>query len=1066
VVNHTHYYGVFGDGHVRGYNPPPLMLDPIKGMKLLFNGASQPPVLNTVIRGASSGAIARVTGRISSSDCMCELMGIFAFRAGETLNFDSGGTATCNAFVDNATVPLLEQFAPQMQDAFLNSLVPTDDGSDSPYWDRNAKAAQAIELSGTTGGFAVGDRCTTNAGGAFTVLLVGISGGNLALKVVRVTGTALANGQTVTNTTQTGGGTTANVGAIPPTGGWVPFALLPNLRGLGTFFEQIPDQGGIGPSMALVRNAYQKWQGQVDPLDRGVRLMVTSSFDYFTQGAFGPIAGGVTVQIVACTGTFPTTWVAGETVTGPGTGAGWSAKVHAFNAAQKLLFVVTPNGETLTGNVTGATSGAVGTNATAAYGWQKGSIHYNNMLAEIATAQAAPSSTYGGGAAKWEGVFLAVWEGELLTHANAGYAAPWPSQFQQIAAWTKLITDLRTSLGRNTPGDELPIAVLNMPITSHSLTVNIAGVPMAYLLRITQLELARTLPRVTLVTTDGMQAASGGEYPYPSSELVFLRPLDYLELGNRAWRALEFASWTIPAGNFRPLPLVLTAGQSQMVNGSNPSWYLLDLDPDLYSTTTFPGVSSADPNVLMWNAQDGVKAWQTYDVYFNGNTFFGMGPGTFSGVVAALALRMRRRFSSDPIATAPVGFIHLGVSASSASASARLASFTWDTAGENRISSVASMTVTALATPQRGRFTASPGTFSSWLANGGSVTRTVQVSGSALGFLGSGGNNTVVNQGNIQCYAVAADGSYVELLGAFVNEGPVTLTLKVGAIGLMQAAEQEISLAFKGLLSQGWIPKPVLMVWWNGESDLETVSAYEEALFRVLDHLRTIFGQRHKGEASLATVILQLTSRTPWQVSDQDIATAIQAQKNVATRLGNAAAVSTDQLPLQVSSPPVYPRTQRQHNGVHHTARGTFMAGYLADKAAGSLVGIPPHPDGDAGAAGDFGVAVAGGGTDSGDELVTFSPDVDASDSTGKGGDSTSTDSGTGTDDASATTDDVLAAIEGSWNDGGVDVAGYTENGQSVQKHSLRDLIELHKYQTALRQRQKGIRRTRVVFSR
>lgn len=45
-----------------------------------------------------------------------------------------------------------------------------------------------------------------------------------------------------------------------------------------------------------------------------------------------------------------------------------------------------------------------------------------------------------------------------------------------------------------------------------------------------------------------------------------------------------------------------------------------------------------------------------------------------------------------------------------------------------------------------------------------------------------------------------------------------------------------------------------------------------------------------------------------------------------------------------------------------------------------------------------------------------------------------------------------------------LDVQAYTVNGRTVQGRSLRELIELHKYATQLKQRANGIRRTRVSF--
>lgn len=81
-----------------------------------------------------------------------------------------------------------------------------------------------------------------------------------------------------------------------------------------------------------------------------------------------------------------------------------------------------------------------------------------------------------------------------------------------------------------------------------------------------------------------------------------------------------------------------------------------------------------------------------------------------------------------------------------------------------------STTVSVLTVPARGRFTGSAGQFSTCV-----VGHLVDVAGSA-GSLGAGGNN--VTQATIS--VVAGDGSFIEIVGGYVAEGPLTLSFTLG----------------------------------------------------------------------------------------------------------------------------------------------------------------------------------------------------------------------------------------------------------------------------------------------
>ncbi|MBL8752261.1 MAG: hypothetical protein JNK15_03085 [Planctomycetes bacterium] len=1055
-MGNTHYYHIVGDGHVRGTGGgnQPQLLEPIAGMTLTLVGVATPPVLNTIVTGATSGAQARVTSLQDGGGGVFILqlltLNALAYTNGETANFDSGGSGVMLGIASMQMAPGLLQFVPESKDAMLQTTSPTGLG-DTPWWDRWCKTASEVTVAaGWTGTFTAGQRVTTSGGGAFTVVLVTAGGGGtLSLKVARKTGT-IAAAQTITG--PTGSGTISVYQGDLAAGNWIQHNHMPNIGGLGTYFERIPHGSGvirsdgtadatIGVEKWILEQAITKHTASIDATDRGVRVVPFSTFDDTPTKA---TIGGVVIQTVECSGTFPVTWTIGETVTGPG---GWSATVHSFNATAKFLHVVEPNGATLgAGTVTGATSGATAT-AIACHGWQKGSSYWNNWKANKDTSLAATNGLFSSAAAKHEGAFLMLWEGELGS-LGPSVLATIPTIERVVEEWLRFLADFRTELGNST----MPITLFYGDVRQHGSDLP-GG---AYLLRSWLLSVSVKATKVTLTTADGLEGQKLGGLPNPTS-FLYWRPLDYVEIGRRAWRSLEFAMSEPASGNFEPLPLILLAGQSHAVGNVPFAFASMDNDPDLYSSVSFPGVSTIDPKVWMWHAS--AHVWQNYDAGLNGNTFFAPFAGLF-GSECSLLLRQKYRFGLDG-APGEVGMIKLAVGGSSVSSTSVGAPACWDPNGSARSTTTASMTVTAQAAslpavPARGRFTATAGTFSSY-QNLAAVT----VTGSAAGQLGAGGNNTAPDTiANV--HAVAPDGTWVELIGPFVNEGPRSFTLTLGPIPLVDRVEAEIRLALEKCVTQlRRIPKPVLKVWWQAEGDLLNIAPYKEALLRTLRWLEDIFGQRHKGETPVATVIMELTGRTPWQVSDTAIAQLQQIQAEVAAELGNAVVVSTSSLPQESAG--IFPRTTRQHNGIHHTPRGYIQAGYLADAGANGLIGIPDYPATSPLAGVDQfvdGAADAGGGsTDSGTDATTDATDAPATTDEAE----TPTAAVDGMTGQSATT--IMQQIEEALSAGGIDIAGYTINGRTVQNRSLSELIELHRYVTAQQQRDRGIRRTRVRFT-
>lgn len=988
----TNYYGVVHDAHGAGPVPGPQTIDPVLGQVITCNDILPAPTvtLNTWVRGARSGAIGRVVAIVDQYTFVLESLvsptflffpgGAFTANidvlnnSGETLNFDSGGTATSQLFFAASAqqYPLANQFLRELGDAVSNSFVP-DDRSDTPYYDPYAKVARSLLLDGTTIGvgedtFVQGNRFTTSGGASGTIYVAQNAAPDYRIWVVRTAGTfnvgdvltITASGHTATIKSTTG------ADADTQQGTWVDFHTMPNQNGLPNRIWEFPPQGGRqstapgGPTPIdrFVRGAFDYHKTAANVADRGTRVV---PFAPATNNSIG----GVTLQVVPCSGTFPASgaFQVGETVTGPG---GWSAKVHGVNTTLKYVFVYATNGATLTaGTITGSTSGATATATGAAIGWQKGSTHWNGMVSRWSTALSRPGALYSASPAVWRGLLLLIWESELGNYHPTN-AAVWPTIEQAQAEYVRFVADLRTHLAV----PDLPIALWNGDPRSQSAAINFLGVPYAFYLQTILEGLPSLIPNLRLVRSDGFEARSTTALPYPSS-ITWFRPLDYLELGSRGWRALYGLSLPVPVGNFETVPVIaILCSQSQQVGSINGQRFIqVDGDPDLLPSASFgsiagfPGLNTIDPNALMWDDQQ--KKWNPYDVTVNGNTFFGMPAGTF-GPECAIVARMKRRFdkNADAGAVSRILFLKLAVNASSINANSRQALATWDPTQPSRFAVSASCTVTALAAtsilPARGRFTAAAGTFAQWQF--GDAT---SVTGSALGLVGFGGNNT-------SQYAVAyvaqkdPDGAWIELVGAFVNEGPRTFTLSLGPIPLVSMVEASVKQALKAAVNDlQVIPYLAGFVAEQGESDAFRPDEYKAAYKRALEWGIGLFGGRTKGATAVPKVLVQLNSNSPFGTPTAR-ATIRQAQVEVAAELGNAAVVDPSKLPISADQ-------------VHRTARGHIMAGFMIDEAFGTLVGIPAHPEGSA--AVDFGTDGGGSGTDS-----------------AEGGDSASDPEGGGTD--------------------------------------------------------------------
>lgn len=1078
----THYFHVVGDSHARGRrSQPPLTLDPINGQLLRFVTAPTPtPPIGSIVRGNTSTSAARVVRIAGPTEYVVEAipnaLGIpgFAFVqnsnlggfpfTGETLTFDNGATAVLSPLGNGQTLPATDQFGRQLGAEWMKG-TPADLQSDTPYWSRTSLVARKVvvpvaSLTGTAPYFRRGDRCTT-ATGAATVWLAATVGSNLELRVINVSGT-LSPGQTLTNTTL-GGGTTATISTVAaanPTGIWVPHHPMPNLNGdpaPGTFYYEVPPNGnggdggpaGFGPEVKLLQRATEFYAQQADPLNRGVRLVQHSSLDDAGNDGF---LGGVVVQVVKCSGTFPTSWTPGAAVTG---GGGWSATVLGFNAAQKYLFVLGTNGATLAAGT--ITQG--GTTATAtgpALGWQKGSLHWNNWLAQVAAAKAAPAGDgtngglFSGQAAKDEGVLGMFWEGEIAVHAQG---APFPSSDQARAEWVRWAAAVRELMGA-----EVPIALWLHRLESQANAVYVippgpsipTGIPVSFLLLDWMRSLPASIPKLTIVdsTTQGWQMDS-------SAPNLWLRPLDYVELGEAAWRHFKFGQLQVPPSNgLELLPVLVLAGQSNATGFIGAAAAMsIDREPELWPSATFAAdINSIDANAVVWNTQ--THQIEPFAVDVNANGSWGTVPGTCGPEVPIVA-RMRHRFSQSSVDSARFALFKFTVPGSCIQTTIPDASGCWDPDLSSRPTVSATCNVTAIAAsgsiPARGRFTATSG--APFVPADFPTNLSCVITGSALGVVGSGGNTT--RQWDVsRVWAVDPAGTWVEFIGAHVPEGPIAVSFKLGPPPIWTTFADEWKRFEFACRDFGFLPMPFAIVWEQAESDLAQVATYKAAALRLWSRMESLCGKRLKGQEPIAKCLVKMHSQTGWPVDDASIAAMRTAQDEIAGALANCVTVDPSDLPIE-PAPGMAKRLSRLDNGVHHTGRGMITKGFRIDAALASLgaaKGVPPHPKGEL--AVDFG-AVNGGTPGVSAEGSGLRADVPAEeDETGARALLSVSESQT-----------VLDSIEEAFTSGGIDIAAYTVNGRTTQMRSLNELIALHKYITAQQQRAKGIRRTRARFN-
>jgi hypothetical protein len=945
-----------------------------------------------------------------------------------------GGTVVLLPLGTHQTYPAGNQYLQQHSDSLM--LTPVDPGlGEWVVWDRQAKIGEILGLVSPTGTFRRGDEVVSSSGGRATVLQVLSISGATGLALGRKRGT-FAVSDTITNITTTGSGTCVLVNALGTSttpGMFARFSSFPNAGGSALhdyYYEFIPNGiggqalAGPGVGTTLVPLLHEFHQQAEDPADRHMRFVPFCSQDDEPNDG---LLGGVTIQVVKCSGTFPAsgTLVIGQTVT-RGT---WSGVVHGWNSALKYLYVRGTNGQTLTAGTLTLSGGATVTGTGAAFGWAKGSSHWNNMAAQWAAATSAFGAQSGTAPIQCEGIVAQPWETELSIHAPAN-GCPYPTAENVQAAWLQWISDLRTLVGNA----NCAVTTWSHRNESQLGTVDIQpGASYATYHNICIAGLPQLVPKLTLIRSYNLHEMAS------DAGTLYLRTDDYLDLGNQAFRHLLFGQVSVTSDSAVPeeVPVGVFTGQSQ-ATGYIPSLLMMavDRDPDLWPSAQFGnGLSTVDPNLVYWNPV--TMALEPADIAINGNGSWGTDPST-TGPDIVVSQRMKRRFSEDPAASTRFSVFKFTVPGSAANSNVTDATACWDPSLSTRPATVANCAVTVpVGGAARGRFTASAGTF---LGPQFVVNAALTVAGSGLGNQGLGGNNSP--QWTVQrIAAVDPAGAWIEIYGTFAAEASRSFTITVGPPPVWPEFRRQWIAFLKAMAAANMIPRPAFWVYDQAESDLAWVGEYEAALRRVLGSIDALVGKRPRGESAIAKCIVLLHAKTPFApLDDASIAALRTIQTTVAGSLANCVTVDPSGLPLEVNQFNSFPRTQRELNGVHLTTWGMIQKGFMIDKALATLPSIPAHPAGE--------VAVEFGAIDGGTAPASGTDTVD-------GG----TDGGPVSDPG-----DPIAAVTAAMSES-PDVASYTTpSGLQVQRRSADELIQLENHLRAAEARRRGLRQTLVRF--
>lgn len=960
------------------------------------------------------------------------------------------------------------------------------------FYDPQAKPAQYVDVTGYTnasGNIVLpGDQISCAPSGA-TFIVCGLevtSGTTARFYICRVSGTPAAS-DTLTNdqvNRALSGTTISAVGAATSAGQWVQFSATPSLaRSLAdsaspnyveTNTWEVPPRGdrmndlraGAGPIAKLLENIERHHQRVDDPGDSGHRLLAFSSNDA-GQG----FVAGVTFQRIDVTSQAGT-WATGDTVTSSGT---WSATVVATDGAG-IVYVHSTNGETLANAETLTTSsGGTATATGPALGWAPGSRYWNDWVAYRATARAAPGATEGGAAIVSAGLFLMIWEGEIAPYASIGNVPglgllTWTlaNAVTMRKQWVDFIAAARVALGVDVPVTLWLHAQGSQPsvLTGAGILPGIVNLGVRNFLK----SLPAYVDGLTVVDSEErghkMAVAQDG-----SDSTLWIRPLDYVDVGQLMWSAFYEPTLAAPPGNFEVLPVVIgAASQSQLVGFNQAdSWASADGDPDLWPMNDFPGlagtIDTRDPNLLVWN--HAVEELQVGDVSTNFNTFWTEeSTSSTSGSLVPVMQRMKQRYGQNG-GSGKVALFKAAVGGSCYSQNVVQASGCWSPSLSVRPTITQSVTVThvTVGATQYARFTAAAGTFAS-LQNGHSIT----IAGGA-GVQGAGGNNTPTygfNTVNMN----QSDGSFFDIedsAGTLFADGTETLEVAIGPPPLWPELVRQWNLFVRKAAEAGYIVRPVAIITEQGESDLSNVSEYPAALDEVWTGLVDLLALRaDKNDQDIAKCLVQMSANSPFSTTEEPINTLRGYQATKAGSLTNCVLVDPSSLPFEssefgvsISSPP-FPRQYRLENAIHFSGLGMLTKGYLIDQALATLTAlIPAHPKGELQlfAAVNNGANLEIGQSQSGDSGSEEDGPSEVSSSEDGAAEASLLSSL-----SSSQIDDMMVAVQAAWSNG-VDVFSYSVNGTTVTRNTPQQMIELHRYLRSLKQETAGIRRTRAVFN-
>jgi hypothetical protein len=251
---------------------------------------------------------------------------------------------------------------------------------------------------------------------------------------------------------------------------------------------------------------------------------------------------------------------------------------------------------------------------------------------------------------------------------------------------------------------------------------------------------------------------------------------------------------------------------------------------------------------------------------------------------------------------------------------------------------------------------------------------------------------------------------------------------------LYDVVSPEVLKAYQALADAGSWPNMLAMIWIQGESDLPNSAQYAAELESFHDSWNEDHGTSPFGPPAWILARLHLNSPLGTSAQRDQIRSA---QTAFAAANAHVVTFSVDNYTFRYDGP--------GGSNAHYTGFETvYRQGYDAGLAFGNVPGMP----GDAPTT-ELLFPLGDGSGGSGADTGTDDPAADAP----------------STDAPSTSADDLalVSEIEDAISDG-LDVAGYTVNGRTVQMRSIDELLAAHKFFTAQANAKQGLKRTRVSF--